>query len=92
MMPTDYIVFWNDGRSNVVRVEAPPHNPPRGSDLQELLSDALPSVGDDVTIHGAVELPSTAWSEGRSLELVTPQAQGRVASVECTNGSWRVHA
>lgn len=96
-MQSQYIVFWTDTghshaiRATVVHVAAPPHNPPRGSELEDLLCEGV--LGTDkslVILRGAVELPNPAWNVGRCLEVVL--GTGIVASVECTGGSWRVHA
>lgn len=92
MTPRDYLVFYSDAACDthptIVRVEHPPCEEPKGSILLDLLCDGLPA--GDTIFAGAMQLPNAVWHGGMSLELAV--GDGRVASVECTQGAWRVHA
>lgn len=90
-MEKDFVVFWRVGcagiQQSIVRVSHPPHDEPRGSMLRDILAEGLPAPGD---VLGAVALPPSSWSNNQTLELAT--FDGRIASVECTGGAWRVVA
>lgn len=85
----DYVAFWNDGaerRASSVRVVFPPHEPPRGSVLEELIISALRVDHADaptVNLHGAISL------YGADREIVV--GDGRVGSAEFLGDGWRVH-
>lgn len=100
-MESQYLVFWYDGnenRASVVRLGMPPHEPPRGEFLEELLQraivDSLASndpcivTGGGAQIHGAVELRDPVWAPETSFELVV--GNGRIGALNsCVNG-WSV--
>lgn len=95
-MEKSYLVFWYDGTHNVatiVPLAHPPHEAPRGSILEELVVEALADAhgmpSADLLVNGVFELPSAAWSQGRSFEIAV--GEGIVGSVECTVEGWRVH-
>ena len=100
-MEKHYLVFWRDharpvaGASglpptaSVVRLMVPPHDLPKGTILEELVTDALEETSEGrVILAGVVELPAAVWSNGRCQDLAVG---GRVGSLECTDGQWRVH-
>lgn len=86
------MVFWRSGcgvGQSVVRVSHPPHDEPRGSMLRDILAAGVEMSGH-VDVLGAVELPDAAWNNNLVLEVAT--FDGRVASIECTGGAWRLVA
>lgn len=95
-MEKEFVVFWQMGRdatrTSVMSVVYPPHEPPRGETLRDILADDLwEHMGQrSVVVHGAVELPPAAWNANLGLEVAT--YDGQVASVECTAGKWRLVA
>lgn len=97
-MEKHFLVFWNDNRATVAKIQHPPHDEPRGSVLETLLRDYIAQnetdydgetlATPDVLLNGAVELTTAAWAVGHTREIVI--GNGAVASVECTGGDWRV--
>lgn len=91
-MHRDFLVFWSvdvirqRGEPQVVRVNYPPHEEPKGTILEDLLRAAIPYAGYPVSIDGAMQLPPQRL--GMSLDLAT--GTGHIASVECYAAGWRV--
>lgn len=99
MIDRHYIVFWKDihdkRQASVVKITHPPHEQPRGEALDDLCYAALVNEPTCVKLKckdaltGIVELPNANWAGGRIAELSV--GDGRVATLECSQGNWRVH-
>lgn len=78
----------------VARISFPPHEEPKGTNLEDLCVDAVyeqnPQVGspDSIDLYSACELPAAPWCIGHTREVVIG---GRCASLEAGPAGWRIH-
>ena len=90
-MEQEFLVFWYDGNDNrvsIVKVKHPPHEKPRGTILEDLLSQPLLDQCL-VMINGYVELPGAAWNQRAHRELGA--GNGQPLSLECGAEGWKIH-